>query len=53
MDNDVDEDIEEPITKTVLNQFTYSHSIYDIQNNQTNISPAKEYMPLECFQDKY
>jgi hypothetical protein len=53
MGNDTNENIEEPITKTLLHGFTDSNSIYDLQNNQINIAPAKGCMPLGFFQDRY
>jgi hypothetical protein len=46
MENDTNENIEEPITMTLLCGFTYSHSIYYLQKNKINIVLAQGYMPL-------
>ena len=49
----IDENTQEPVTKTLLHGFTDSHSIYDLQNNQINIAPGEGYIPLGIFQDRY
>ena len=53
VDNNIDENTIELVTKTLVHGFNDSHGIYDLQTNQEKIAPTEGYMPLGIFQDKY